>query len=494
MFDYKQYDGLGLAELIQKGEVKPEEVQEMAIQEIEQKNGKLNAVIHRIYDQPQEEDLVQSKGIFAGVPVLTKDISQEIKGQPISSGSKVLSNFIADQDSEFVRQLRDTGVVILGQTNVPEFALMGITEPVFYGASRNPWNTDYTPGGSSGGSAAAVASGMVPIAGANDGGGSIRIPAAFCGLFGLKPTRGRTPVGPTRGRVWQGASVDHILSRTVRDSAAMLDQYHYDRASAFIAPPYNGSYLEASQTSISRPLKIAFTTNSPLGSTVDDECKEAVNKTVKLLESMGHHVIEQEAPIDGKSLASNYMMLYFAEVAATLTALEEVIGRKVRFQDVEPTTWILSLLGKAVSAEEFLTSLKFWDQAAIQMENFHDDYDLYITPTTAYPPSSIGELDQTQFEKMLIRTIGGLGLGGVLKKTGFVDKIAYKSLERTPFTQLANLTGQPAMTLPMHLTKNGLPCGVHVMARRGGEDLLLQLAGELENSGSWINVKDNPNY
>ncbi|MCJ8008819.1 amidase [Lederbergia wuyishanensis] len=494
MFDYKQYDGLGLAELIQKREVKPEEVQEMAIQEIEQKNGKLNAVIHRIYDQPKEEDLVQSKGIFAGVPVLTKDISQEIKGQPNSSGSKVLSNFIADQDSEFVRQLRDTGVVILGQTNVPEFALMGITEPVFYGASRNPWNTDYTPGGSSGGSAAAVASGMVPIAGANDGGGSIRIPAAFCGLFGLKPTRGRTPIGPTRGRVWQGASVDHILSRTVRDSAAMLDQYRYDRTSAFIAPPYNGSYLEASQTPISRPLKIAFTTNSPLGSTVDDECKEAVNKTVKLLESMGHHVIEQEASVDGKRLASNYMMLYFAEVAATLTALEDVIGRKVRFQDVEPTTWILSLLGKAVSAEEFLTSLTFWDQAAIQMENFHDDYDLYITPTTAYPPSRIGELDQTQFEKILIRTIGGLGLGGVLKKSGFVDKIAYKSLERTPFTQLANLTGQPAMTLPMHLTKDGLPCGVQVMARRGCEDLLLQLAGQLEITDSWINVKENPNY
>jgi len=209
---------------------------------------------------------------------------------------------------------------------------------------------------------------------------------------------------------------------------------------------------------------------------------------------MGHIVLEEEAPVDGKKLASNYMMLYFAEVSATLRALEDVIGRKVCFKDVEPATWILGLLGKAVSAEEFLTSLTFWDKAAIQMESFHDDYDLYITPTTAYPPSKIGELDQTQFEKLLIRTIGGLGLGGILKKSGFVDQLAYKSLERTPFTQLANLTGQPAMTLPMHITKDGLPCGVQVMARRGREDLLLQLAAELEKADSWINIKENPTY
>ncbi|MBS4197768.1 amidase [Lederbergia citri] len=494
MKDYKQFDGLGLAELIQKREVKPEEVREMAIREIEQKNGKLNAVINKIYDHPQEGDFVQSQGIFAGVPVLTKDISQELKGHPISSGSKVLANFIADHDSEFVRQIRDAGVSIIGQTNVPEFALMGVTEPAYYGPSRNPWNTDYTPGGSSGGSAAAVASGMVPIAGANDGGGSIRIPAAFCGLFGLKPTRGRTPIGPNRGRVWQGASVDHILSRSVRDSAAMLDQYRYDRASAFIAPPFNGSYLTASETPISSPLKIAFTTNSPIGTKVDHECKEAVHKTMKLLESMGHHIIEKEAPIDGKKLASSYMMLYFAEVASTLTALEDVLGRKVEFKDVEPATWILGLLGKAVSAEELLTSLTFWDKAAIQMESFHDTYDLYITPTTANPPLRIGELDQTPFEKMLIRIVGGLRLGGILKKSGFVDQLANKSLEKTPFTQLANLTGQPAMTLPMHITKDGLPCGIQVMARRGREDLLLQLAGQLENTESWINVKENPIY
>lgn len=488
------YDGIGLAELIKNKELKLEEVREAAIKEIQQKNSTLNAVIHMIDDSPEEGALNNHTSVFAGIPILTKAIHQEVKYQPVLEGTKVLAKHAAEQDSEFVRQLKGMGISILGITNVPEFGLMGITEPSYFGPSKNPWNPNYTPGGSSGGAGAAVASGMVPIAGANDGGGSIRIPGAFCGLFGLKPTRGRTPIGPNSGRVWQGASVNHILSRSVRDSAAMLDEYQFDRNNAFIAPVYNGSFLRAANTPISRQLKIAFSTNSPLGSSVDQECREAVRKTANLLEEMGHIVVEKEAPVDGKKLANYYMLLYFAEVASTLRALEETIGRKIRYDDVEPTTWILGLLGKAVSAEEFLISLKYWDEVAIQMENFHDDYDFYMTPTTAMPPSRIGELDLRTFEKTLIRTVGSLGLGGILKKSGFVDQLAYKSLERTPFTQLANFTGQPAMTLPMHITKEGLPCGVQVMARRGREDLLLQLAGQLEKSNAWIDVTQNPTY
>lgn len=491
MFNYKQYDALGIAELVRNKEVTIDEVREAAIQEIEAKNPKLNAVIYKMYE---EKEVSGSDNVFYGVPTLTKNIAQESEGHPMTSGSKLLENMIAEQDSEFVKQVKATGVIILGQTNVPEFALLGVTEPELYGPTRNPWNTDYTPGGSSGGAAAAVASGMVPIAGANDGGGSIRIPAAFNGLFGLKPTRGRVPIGPNRGRVWQGASVDHILSRTVRDSAAMLDQYTTDRNNAFIAPPFEGSYLETVATPINKPLKIAFSVNSPIGGKVHEECVEAVRKTVKLLEDMGHYVEEKDAPVDGKRIANSYIMLYFAEVASTLKEIEQKLGRKVKLSDVEPTTWILGLLGKAVSSEEFLTSLKYWDIAAIEMENFHDEYDLYITPTTAFPPSKIGELDLSSAEKTLIKTVSGLGLSRILKKSGFVDQLAHKSLERTPFTQLANLTGQPAMSLPMHLTKEGLPCGVQVMARRGREDLLFQLAGELEQTDAWIDVKQNPNY
>lgn len=488
MFDYKNYDALGLAQLIKKKEVKPEEVREMAIREIEQKNGVLNAVIHKIYDEAIK---FEPTGIFAGVPTLTKNIAQEIKGHPSTQGSKVLANLIAEEDSEYIRQLKDTGVTILGITNTPEFGLMGITEPIHYGPTRNPWNPDYTPGGSSGGSAAAVASGMVPIAGANDGGGSIRIPASFCGLFGLKPTRGRTPVGPRRARSWQGAAIDHILSRSVRDSAAMLDEYKFDRANAFIAPPFEGSYLEASQTPITQSLKIAFSTKSPIGD-VHEACKEAVEKCLKLLESMGHNIEEKDAPVDGDRLASSYLMMYFGEVSSGLAEIEKIIGRKVTSNDVEPTTWIIGKVGKAVSAEELLTSLKYWDELALNMEEFHDEYDLFITPTTAFPPTKIGELDLTPSEKRLIQLVGNLPLGKFIRKT--VEEIAHKSLERTPFTQLANLTGQPAITMPLHLTKDGLPIGVQVMARRGREDLLLQLAGQLEQTDLWIDVKQNPNY
>ncbi|EDL66118.1 amidase family protein [Bacillus sp. SG-1] len=424
---------------------------------------------------------------FAGVPILLKDAQQDIKGHPLTIGSKLLANYKSDEDAEYVRRLKKTGTIILGQTNVPEFALMAITEPVHYGPSKNPWSLNHTPGGSSGGSAAAVASGMVPIAGGNDGGGSIRIPAAFTGLFGLKPTRGRTPVGPKKGRSWQGASVDHILSKTVRDSAAMLDETQgFEKTAAFHYPKYQGSYRSLVEKPLEKGIKVAFSCESPIGTDVHPECKEAVYKTVKLLEDMGCVIEEKKPDIDGKKLAESYMTMYFGEVAATLNNIEALIGRRVTMRDVEPATWLLNQLGNKVSAGEFVQALQRWDLSAITMEAFHNDYTFYITPATAFPPSRIGELDQTSFEKFLMKAVGVINAGGLLKKTGFVDELVSKSLERTPFTQLANLSGQPAMSLPLHLTKDKLPCGVQVMAARGREDLLFRLAGELEQSSLWI--------
>lgn len=487
MQDYKHYDALELSALIRDKQVTAEEVQQAALQEINTKNDALNAVIFQMEGNAPIHDR-----IFAGVPFLAKNLGQEVKGQPMTEGSRSLQHVVAAEDSEFIRQMKRTGVSILGITNVPEFALMGITEPELYGPSRNPWNTDHSPGGSSGGAAAAVASGMVPIAGANDGGGSIRIPAAFTGLFGLKPTRGRTPTGPTRGRSWQGASIDHILSRSVRDSAAMLDQYTFDRANAFHAPTYEGSYLTIAQTPLTKPLTIAFSTASPIGGHVHEACKEAVLRCVKLLEAEGHHIVEQNVPIDGKQLADSYINMYFAEVASGLRDISTRIGRPVTMKDVESTTWLLGMLGKVVNAEQLLTSLKRWDDFAIQMENFHDDYDLYITPTTAFPASKIGELEPTSFEKKLLEVVGRLPVGRLMKST--VDEMVFKNLERTPFTQLANLTGQPAITMPLYVSEDGLPCGVQVMARRGREDLLLQLAGHMEQTGLWMDVRGNPGY
>jgi amidase len=489
-FSYKDYDAIGLAELIRNKEVKAKEVVQEAIAQIEALNPQFNAVINKMYDQALKAAEGELTGAFAGVPMLLKDITQEVEGEPITSGSRGYQGYRAKKDAAIVQKLRETGVLFLGQTNVPELALVAYTEPKLYGPTTNPWNVGHTPGGSSGGSGAAVASGMVPIAGANDGGGSIRIPAAYCGLFGLKPSRGRTPVGSRLGRHWQGASVDHVLTRTVRDSAAMLDELSiYQRAAAFHAPAINNRYIEALQSRHHRPLRIAFSVKSPIGTKVDPACQEAVRKTVKLLESMGHQVEEKDAPVDGKKIAQSYLTMYFGEVAASLSDMEEVIGRKVKFTDVEPTTWLLGLLGESTSAKEFVLGLREWDYAANAMEEFHETYDYYVTPTTAFPPAKIGELEPSAAEKLLISVVGRLGWGGILKKAGVVDQMAEKSLERTPFTQLA---GQPAMSVPMHQTSDGLPVGVQFMAARGREDMLYQMAAVLEQSDEWIDFRKNP--
>lgn len=495
-FDYKSYDGLGLADLIKKKEIQPKEVLAVAIKTIERHNPKLNAVINTFYEKAEQQaENLSLDGTFAGVPMLLKDIAQEIEGEKITSGSKAYQNFRAKTDSYYVKLVRKTGALLVGQTNVPEFALMGITEPKYYGPTRNPWNLEHTPGGSSGGSAAAVASGMVPIAGANDGGGSIRIPGSYCGLFGMKPTRGRTPVGPANGRLWQGASVDHILSRSVRDSAAMLDEIKvYEKAAAFHAPPFDGSYLELVHTAPAKKLTVAFSVNSPLGTEVHGECKEAVYKAARLLESLGHNVVEMDAPVDGRKLLKSYLTMYFGEVAATLASLEDVLGRKAAMSDVEPPTWILGLVGRATSAEEIVLGIKEWDKAAIAMEQFHEKYDLFLTPTTAFPPAKIGELEPSSSEQMAMKIAGKLSLGGVMKKVGVVEQVAENNLKRTPFTQLANLTGQPAMTLPLHLTPDGLPVGAQFVAARGSEDLLFSLAGQLEQTDAWIPIQNNPFY
>lgn len=495
-FPYQNYDAAGLAELVQKKEVTAAEIVESAIARLERLNPKINAVIHKMYEKARlAAEKITGKEPFAGVPMLVKDISQEIKGEPITCGAKSLRDCLAEEDATFVKRARATGVVFLGITNVPEFALMGTTEPKYYGPTRNPWNKDYTPGGSSGGSAAAVAAGIVPIAGANDGGGSIRIPAAYCGLFGLKPSRGRMPAGPFSGRHWQGASVDHVLTRSVRDSALMLDLIKgYEAGAAFPPPPFDHNYLECVSQGPINKLKIAFCLRSPIGTEVHRECREAAIKAAQLLESLGHIVDEKEAPVDGNKIAQSYMTLYFGEVAADIASLEEVLGRKARMNDVEPATWMLGLLGKVTSSEEWVLSIREWDTAAFEMEAFFEDYDLYMTPTTADPPSRIGEQDMAPKEATLIKLVSSLNLIKAVKKSGFVDNLIKRSLKRTPFTQLANLTGQPAMSVPLHMTMEGLPVGVQFIAAKGREDILYRLAGQLEQSQHWIRVEENPMF
>ncbi|MCJ7772177.1 MAG: amidase, partial [Desulfobacterales bacterium] len=287
--EYDTYDGLGLAELVRKKEISPDEICEEAISRIEALNPKLNAVITKMYDQGRKAVKDQlPDGPFTGVPFLLKDLLAAYAGVPMTSGSKAFKNYIPDHDSELVRRYKKAGLVILGKTNTPEFGLLGYTEPELHGITRNPWNTDHTPGGSSGGSAAAVASGMVPLASGGDGGGSIRIPASCCGLFGLKVTRGRNPTGPEHGAIWQGAVVEHVISRSVRDSAAILDSIcGGDIGAPYYVPNPERPYLKEIEQNPGS-LKIAFNTHSPIDTDVHPECVQAVEDTAKLLEKLGH--------------------------------------------------------------------------------------------------------------------------------------------------------------------------------------------------------------
>ena len=488
--EYNQYDGLGLAELVKKKEVSTAELCEEAIERIERVNPALNAVIAPMYDLARRainEGLPD--GPFCGVPFLLKDLLGDYAGVPQTMGSRACINYIPAQDSELVKRYKQAGLVIVGKTNTPEFGLLGITEPELHGPTRNPWNPDHTPGGSSGGSAAAVASGMVPLASANDGAGSIRIPSACCGLFGLKVTRGRTPNGPLHGRTWQGAVVEHVISRSVRDSAAILDATHGPDAGApFVIPPPQHPYMQEIKENPGR-LRIAFNAQSPIDTVVHEECVRAVERTVALLEELGHEVEEARPEVDGQALAKGLVCLYAAEIAAVMDDLANILERKAKPSDVETLTWTMALLGRSFTAGHFVKAKREWELAGRIMGQFHEKYDLYLTPTVAYPPVKIGELALNPIESIFLKVINSLRLGRLLIASGITDKLAVENLSKTPFTQLANFTGQPAMSVPLHWTPDNLPCGVQFMGRYGDEATLLRLAAQLEEAQPWFDKR-----
>ncbi|MGO9020036.1 MAG: amidase [Syntrophobacteraceae bacterium] len=487
--EYDQYDGIGLARLVREGQVSASELCEEAISRIEQLNPHLNAVITLMFAQARATAKgALPDGAFKGVPFLLKDLLHAWAGVPLSSGSKSLKDFVPDRDAEIVSRFKRAGLIVLGKTNLPEFGLMAVTEPEAFGPTRNPWNLHHTPGGSSGGSAAAVASRIVPIASANDGGGSIRIPASCCGIFGLKPTRGRTPVGPYYGEVWDGAVSDLALSLSVRDSAALLDAVQGPEAGApyAIVPPER-PYLEEIGLDPGT-LRIAFTTRSPIGTEVHPECVEAVRRAAALLESLGHRVEEAEPVYDGKALAKCYMILYFGQIAADLALIAVEQGAdKARL--VEDTTRTLALLGRTLKACDYVAAKRQWHIFGRAMAEFFTEHDLFLTPTTACPPVRIGSLAPKAADVAAMKVVNALGLGSLLKATGIVDKLSTESLSKTPFTQLANLTGLPAMSVPLHWTPDGLPCGVQFIGRFGDEGMLFRLAAQLEKASPWFDKR-----
>ncbi|MEC5425650.1 amidase [Virgibacillus sp. C22-A2] len=490
---YQKLDATDMSELIRNKEVKSEELLTLSFEQMEKVNPSLNAVTHHRKDKVFDEatNMFNTDQPFAGVPILLKNISQALKGESLTSGSKLLKSTIADQDSNLVKKIREAGFRFIGHTNTPEFGLKNISEPELYGPTRNPWNPDYSPGGSSGGAAAAIASGIVPLAGASDGGGSIRIPASFSGLFGLKPTRGRTPVGPGAGRQWHGASIDFVLSKTVRDSASMLDILQtVQPEAAFQTPLYPGSYKAEMVYPLKKKRRVAYTTESPVGTPVSADAKEAVEKTVKWLEKEGFIVEEKDNGVDGIQLMENYYIMNSGEISTLVSKLEQAIGRAITSDDVEIETWLLNEAGKSVSAAAFSSSIASWDEAAAQMAAFHQTYDFYITPATAYTAPQVGELTHSrEDQEQLRRKITEINKS---EQQALIYDMFLPSLTYTPFTQLANLTGQPAMSVPLHLSNNGMPIGVQVMAPKGGEMELLQLAHQMELSDLWVDIRSNP--
>lgn len=481
--EYLRHDAVALADLIRRREVSVREVCQAAIDRAGAVNGRLNAIC-----QPQfEQALAQqppADAPLAGVPFLLKDLSQEQAGEACTFGSRAYRNYVPRQDSEFVRRSRKAGLTFLGRTATPEFGLKAVTESRLWGACRNPWQPELTPGGSSGGSGAAVAAGIVPMAGANDGGGSIRIPAAYNGLFGLKPSRGRISSGPHMGEHWTGASSDHVVSRTVRDSALMLDALAGPAAGDpfEIAPP-PGAYADLMQRSPGS-LRIGLFTASPYGTEVDRHCIEAVESTARTLENLGHKVELARPEFDGQALARCYLGLYFGEVSAMMQRAEQELGAKTG--DFELDTRLIGMLGRTLPLPDYVRMRQRWNDFSRALGVFFQRFDVYLCPTTGQMPARIGELDTPAHLRLASRLMLLLKAGRLVHKSGMVDELALESLARTPFTQLANLTGTPAMSVPLHWTAEGLPVGVQFGARHGSEAMLLQLAAQLEEADPWF--------
>jgi amidase len=484
--DYDKYDGLGLAELVQKKEVKPSELVEEAISRIEKLNPQINAVIQKMYEQARKAaDGDIPDGPFKGVPFLMKDILMAYAGVPLTNGSRFFKDYIPDHDSELVKRFKAAGIIVLGKTNLPEFGLVPITEPELFGPTNNPWDLGRTPGGSSGGSAAAVAARMVPLAHASDGGGSIRMPASCCGVFGLKPTRGRNPIGPDFGEAWRGLVCDHVLSRSVRDSAAMLDATAgSDVGAPYYAVPPARPFLSEVGAEPGK-LRIAFTSKPFLGDIVHKDCVKGLEATAEICRDLGHEVIEAAPQIDGKAFAKAFLTIVCVETRATIEEAEMLLNRKASFKYFEPSTWALGLLGRRCRAPELSKSLNLAQLTARQIGEFFKKYDALLTPTLAMPPVLTGALQPKGVRAVAMKLLGSLNAGWLINTLSGIDALAEHVFGFMPYTPLFNVTGQPAMSVPLYWNDEGLPIGMQFVGRYGDEATLFRLASQLEKAKPW---------
>ena len=485
--DYETYDAIGLAELIHKGYMSPGELVNAAIERVERRNPALNAVIHEMYDSARAEAAAPiPDGPLRGVPILVKDLLAAVAGEPLQAGSRFLEGFAPDVSSVLVDRYRRAGLILLGKTNTPELGITPFTEPEVFGPTNNPWNFAMTAGGSSGGSAAAVASGMVPVAHGSDGGGSIRIPASCCGLFGLKPTRGRIPTGPGHGYRWHGCVVEHVLTRSVRDSALLLDLTSGPDVGAFYhAPAPERSFLSEVHRDPGT-LRIGFTDVPFMGSSVHPDCTAAMTDAARLLDEIGHDVEEAIPTVDGGALARDFLTMVCAEVRADMLETGRLLGRSPGPKYFETGTWLLGMIGQTISAEELTRSLRAMHEQNRRIGAFFETYDVLLTPTLAAPPFKTGALQPSDAEELAARVFGKLRAGRILRLINVLETVANRVFDFVPYTPVFNITGQPAMSVPLYWNADGLPVGVHLVGRFGDEATLLRLAGQLERARPWF--------
>ena len=470
MSDLASLDATGQAELVRRGEVTPAELVEAAIVRIEKLNPQLNCVITPLFDKARAQAAGSlPDGPFRGVPFLLKDLVAESEGDPYHGGMKLLREmgFVAAEDTYLTAKFRQAGFVIVGRTNTPELGLVATTEPAAYGPTRNPWNLEHSTGGSSGGSAAAVAARLVPAAHANDGGGSIRIPASECGLVGLKPSRGRVSLGPHYGEALAGLAIEGSVTRSVRDTAGILDAIAGPMpGDPYTAPPFARPLREE----LARPpgrLRIGLLARRPgQGPPLHPECAAAAEGAARRLASLGH-AIETSHPeaLDDSETTACFFDVFNVDTVHTLEQISQRLGREIREEDVEPLTWASAELGRAVPASRYVAAvgrMHSWTRRVASW--WESGFDLLVTPTIAEPPPRLGELAGTN-----------PNAAEAWRRNG----------EVAAFTPLFNVTGQPAISLPLHWSADGLPVGVQIVAAYGREDLLIRVAAQLEQAEPW---------
>lgn len=463
--EYLAQDGLGLAGLVARGETTPLELVDLAIAQIERQNPALNAVVWTLFEQARERARGPlPAGAFRGVPFLLKDASGEMSGVPTRYGCQLIPPTPASHSDWITERFLAAGLIPLGKTNVPELCILPSTESTLYGPARNPWNPQLISGGSSGGAAAAVASGMVPVAHASDGAGSIRIPAACCGLVGLKPSRARTSFGPDHGEYWGGLVVEHVLSRSVRDSAAMLDAVAGGVAGdPYWAPAGPGSWLAATRQPPA-PLRIALVRNRADGSAVHADCLAAVDHAAELCRSLGHRVETVELPPAWSQLVEHLVVILSTSIALQVNELCAAAGAEPTTRHLQGFTVGMAAFGRSLTATQYQQTQNSMHGLTRSLIDWWKSFDLLLTPSLGMPPVPLGSFDPSDTDFSLL-----------------VPKL----LEFTPFTPPLNATGQPAISLPLHWNAAGLPIGVQFAGLPGREDLLLGLAAQLESADPW---------